>query len=198
MILLGVSGSIAAYKAVDILRLLQKAGQDVHVMMTPSATQFVGPLTFQSLSGHPVVIDVLDPKGWGQMVPPAVPEGLRSPLATGTGGGMAHLDLPEKAAAFIIAPASAQTLAQLAIGGAGDIVTASALAMKAPVFLAPAMHDAMWKHPATQTNVKTLKRYRYRFIGPEKGPLGRVGDSGIGRMSDPSDIVKVVLKSIEK
>src|SRR3954462_15492236 len=107
MILLGVSGSIAAYKAVELLRLLVKAGQDVQVVMTEAATHFVGPLTFQALSGHPVLTNTLDPKGWQ----------------------MAHLDLPEKTSAFVIAPASAHTLSQLAAGAAGDIVTASALAM---------------------------------------------------------------------
>src|SRR5436853_3620834 len=107
MILLGVSGSIAAYKSVELLRLLLKAGQEVHVVMTQAATHFVGPLTFQALSGRPVLTDTLDPQGWQ----------------------MAHLDLPEKASAFVIAPASAHVLSQLAAGGAGDIVTASALAM---------------------------------------------------------------------
>src|SRR6266850_4103162 len=107
MILLGVSGSIAAYKSVELLRLLLKAGQDVYVVMTEAATHFVGPLTFQALSGHPVLTDTLDPKGWQ----------------------MAHLDLPEKASALVIAPASAQVLSELAHGAAGNIITASALAM---------------------------------------------------------------------
>jgi phosphopantothenoylcysteine decarboxylase / phosphopantothenate---cysteine ligase len=182
MILLGASGSIAAYKAVEILRLLQKAGEDVHVLMTHGATQFVGPLTFRALSGHEVLTDTLDPQGWQ----------------------MAHLDLPEKCAAYVIAPASGHMLSQLAAGAAGDIVTASALAMprnsagklQAPVLIAPAMHEGMWLHPATKRNVETLKEFGYQFIGPEKGPLGRVGDEGWGRMSTPETIVQVVLKSI--
>src|SRR5580698_10156227 len=135
MILLGVSGSIAAYKAVELLRLLMKAGQDVHVVMTEAATHFVGPLTFQAISGHAVVTNTLDPQGWQ----------------------MGHLDLPEKASAFVVAPATAHTLSQMAYGEAGDIVNAAILAMprsssgklKAPVFIAPAMHEAMWQHPAT-------------------------------------------------
>jgi phosphopantothenoylcysteine decarboxylase/phosphopantothenate--cysteine ligase len=183
MILLGVSGSIAAYKAVELLRQLLKAGQDVYVVMTEAATHFVGPLTFQAMSGHPVLTDTLDPQGWQ----------------------MAHLDLSEKAKAFVIAPASAHVLSQLAAGGAGDIVTASALAMprsasgklKAPVFIAPAMHEAMWLHPATQSNVKTLKRYGYQFIGPERGDLGRTGDVGHGRMIEPAAIAQTVLKAIK-
>jgi phosphopantothenoylcysteine decarboxylase / phosphopantothenate---cysteine ligase len=183
MILLGVSGSIAAYKSVELLRLLLKTGQEVHVIMTEAATRFVGPLTFQALSGHPVLTDTLDPKGWQ----------------------MAHLDLPEKASALVIAPASAHLLSQLAVGAAGNIITASVLGMprtsagklKAPIFIAPAMHEAMWTHPATQANVKLLKQYGYQFIGPLRGPLGRVGDVGGGRMSEPSEIVAVVTKAIK-
>jgi phosphopantothenoylcysteine decarboxylase / phosphopantothenate---cysteine ligase len=180
MILLGVTGSIAAYKAVELLRLLSKAGQDVHVMMTPAATQFVGPLTFQGLSGHPVITDVLDSSAYQ----------------------MAHLSLVEKADAIVVAPASASTLSQLACGGAHDMVSASILSaprsssgkLEIPVLLAPAMHESMWLHPATQANVKTLAGYGYELIGPEKGPLGRAGDVGEGRMSEPETISSLVLK----
>src|SRR5688572_1853181 len=108
MILLGVTGSIAAYKAVEVLRLLLKAGQEVRVIMTPSAAQFVGPLTFRALSGHPVVVDALDPQEWT----------------------MAHLDLPERAQAVVIAPATAECLSRLARGAAGDIVSASLLSVR--------------------------------------------------------------------
>src|SRR6185295_13741983 len=143
MILLGITGSIAAYKAVEILRLLVKAGQDVHVVMTPSATHFVGPLTFQGLSGHPVFSNPLDPAAYQ----------------------MAHLALAEKADAVLVAPASAESLSQLSRGGAHDLLSASVLSvprtsagkLKVPVFIAPAMHESMWLHPATQANVKTLK-----------------------------------------
>ena len=180
MILLGVTGSIAAYKAVEILRLLLKAGRDVQVVMTPSATRFVGPLTFQSLSGHPVFSDVLDPQAYQ----------------------MAHLALAEKADVMIVAPASAEALSQMARGGAQDLVCACVLSagrtaggkLKSPVFLAPAMHESMWLHPATQANVKALKDYGYQFIGPEKGALGRVGDVGMGRMTEPEIIVAQILK----
>jgi phosphopantothenoylcysteine decarboxylase/phosphopantothenate--cysteine ligase len=184
MILLGVTGSIAAYKAVELLRLFVKARQEVHVMMTESATQFVGPLTFQALSGHPVVTNTLNPEGWQ----------------------MAHLELPGKAEALVVAPASAEMLSRLARGAAQDIISTSVLAMPrnrsgkliAPVFLAPAMHEAMWMHPATQSNVKTLRQFGYQMIGPERGPLGRVGDEGMGRFSEPSAIASVVLKAIPK
>jgi phosphopantothenoylcysteine decarboxylase/phosphopantothenate--cysteine ligase len=180
MILLGVTGSIAAYKAVEILRLLIKAGQDVHVVMTPGATSFVGPLTFQGLSGHPVFSNPLDPQAYR----------------------MAHLALAEKAGAVIVAPASAESLSQMARGSAQDLVSAVVLSLPrslsgkltVPVILAPAMHESMWRHPATQANVKMLKNYGYELIGPEKGDLGRVGDAGVGRMSDPQDIASLVLK----
>src|SRR5438034_11114914 len=123
MILLGVTGSIAAYKAVELLRLFLKARQEVRVVMTPSATRFVGPLTFQALSGHPVLTDVLDPQGWQ----------------------IAHLDLVEKATVMVVAPASAECLSRLACGAAGDMISASALAfprsakgqLKRPLLLAP-------------------------------------------------------------
>lgn len=180
MILLGVTGSIAAYKAVEILRLFIKAGEDVHVVMTPAATRFVGPLTFQGLSGHPVFSDSLDADAYP----------------------MAHLVMAETASAVVVAPASADTLSHLGRGGAHDLVSAAVLSvprtpagkLKIPVWIAPAMHESMWLHPATQSNVKTLKGYGYRFLGPEKGALGRAGDSGQGRMSEPSMIVEQVLK----
>lgn len=180
MILLGVSGSIAAYKAVDLLRLLVKAGESVQVLMTPSATRFVAPLTFQALSGRSVLTDVMDPQGWQ----------------------MAHLDTLKQTSAYVIAPASANVLASFAQGAAGCILSTTALACAhhsgkfvPPVFLAPAMHDTMWLHPATQANVKTLKGYGYQFIGPVEGDLGKVGDKGIGRMADPSVIAQTILQA---
>jgi len=181
MILLGVTGSIAAYKAVEILRLLIKAGKDVHVVMTPAAATFVGPLTFQAISGHPVFSDTLDPQAYQ----------------------MAHLALAEKASVVLVAPATADSLSNLARGGAQDLVSASVLAVprsssgqaKVPVYVAPAMHESMWLHPATQSNVKTLKSFGYRFIGPEKGSLGRAGDEGLGRMSAPAAIVQQILRA---
>ncbi len=180
MILLGVTGSIAAYKAVELLRLLIKGGQDVQVVMTPTATQFVGALTFQGLSGHTVFTDAADPNAYQ----------------------MAHLAFAEKADAIVVAPASAESLSVMAHGGARDLVCAAVLsaprtasgALKNPIYIAPAMHESMWLHPATQANVKTLKSYGYTFVGPEKGDLGRAGDRGEGRMSEPETIASLVLK----
>ncbi len=182
MILLGVTGSIAAYKALEVLRLLTKAGREVHVVMTPAAMHFVGPLSFQGLSGHPVISDILDPQAYQ----------------------MTHLALSEKAEAMVVVPATADSLSQLARGGAQDLVSASVLSMprdskgklKAPVYIAPAMHEAMWRHPATQSNVKILTSYGYQFIGPEKGDLGRAGDRGEGRMADPKEIATLILKNL--
>jgi phosphopantothenoylcysteine decarboxylase / phosphopantothenate---cysteine ligase len=180
MILLGVTGSIAAYKAVEILRLLLKAKQDVHVVMTSAASRFIGPLTFQAISGHPVFVDPLDPAAYQ----------------------MAHLALSEKASVILVAPASADTLSRLASGRANDLVCATVLAarraanghLKTPVLIAPAMHESMWRHPATQANVKTLEGFGYEWVGPIIGPLGRTGDVGVGRLSEPSDIVGRCLK----
>jgi phosphopantothenoylcysteine decarboxylase/phosphopantothenate--cysteine ligase len=182
MVVLGVTGSIAAYKAAEILRGLTKAGQDVHVVMTPAALQFVGALTFQGLSGRPVLSDPLDPRAYST----------------------AHLQLAEQAKAIVIAPASAETLSRLACGSTADLVCAVALSvprdakgrLAAPVFVAPAMHDSMWKHPATQENVQRLKQYGYQLIGPEHGALSRPGDQGEGRLADPATIVKIVLKGL--
>ena len=181
MILLGVTGSIAAYKAVEISRLLIKAGESVHVVMTPSAVQFIGPLTFRAITGNPVFSDPLDPQAYQ----------------------MAHLALAEKASAILVAPATAETLSNLARGGAGDLITAVVLAaprrakgvLKTPVYIAPAMHTSMWLHPATRSNVKVLQGYGYRFIGPETGALGRAGDLGAGRMSEPAVIVQHILRA---
>jgi len=183
MILLGVTGSIAAYKAVEILRGFVKAGHDVHVVMTPAATRFVGPLTFQGLSGHPVLTDGLDPNAYS----------------------VTHLELAETADALVIAPASAETLSRLARGSAEDLVGAVLLSVprtkklpSVPIFIAPAMHEAMWLHPATQANVEILKSYGYQILGPETGALGRAHDRGEGRLMDPQGIVQTVLKAIKK
>lgn len=170
-ILLGVTGSIAAYKAVEVLRLLTKAGHEVRCVMTPAATRFVAPLTFQALSGRSVATDLYDPQLWS----------------------FGHLELAAWPDAVVIAPATADTLAQLAWGRADELLGAVVLATTAPIVLAPAMHETMWNHPATQTNVRRLRQFGYRFIGPVHGPLGR-GDAGLGRLSDPALIVQALAR----
>ena len=160
-VVLGVTGSIAAYKACELTRRLKDADAQVFCCLTPAAARFVSPLTFSALSGNPAACEIWDPGLWK----------------------MAHLELAEKADLLIVAPASASALARLAFGFSDDIVSASVLSTKAPVLIAPAMHENMWLHPATRKNVQKLKDFGYRFVGPDKGPLAR-GDSGWGRLAE--------------
>ena len=173
-VLLGVTGSIAAYKAAELARLMQKRGWDVWVVMSACATQYVGPLTFRALTGHPVA------------------HGSFAELEQET---YTHLGLSEGAAAMVVAPCSAQTLARLAHGFADDVLSCAALALAAPLLVAPAMNTRMWKNPAVRENVATLKRRGATIIPPGKGELA-CGDVGAGRLSDLDAIVRVVAKAI--
>lgn len=173
-ILLGITGSIAIYKSCELVRRLKDEGAEVHCLMTAGAQKFITPLTFSALSGNPVAAQVWDEHLWE----------------------MAHIKLAEKADLVIIAPASTHCLARLAAGMADDIVTATVIATRAPVLIAPAMHEGMWQHPATQRNVKQLKEFGVRFVGPEHGAL--LGRKGWGRMAEPETILaaaKKILKS---
>lgn len=172
-ILLGVSASIAAYKAAELVRLFRQEGAGVSCVLTPSATKFITPLTLAALSGRPASQDVLNENEWG----------------------MAHLSLAKSADAVLIAPCTADLLAQFAAGTSDNLLSAAVLATRAPVFIAPAMHEPMWTHPATQRNVKTCLEFGYRFIGPVKGPLAS-GDSGLGRMEDPAQIVSHLTEAL--
>ncbi len=174
-IVLGVCGSIAAYKAADAVRRFQDAGARVTCVMTHSAGRFITPLTLAALSGRPVPQDFFDPSLWN----------------------MSHLALAEKADAVVAAPCSAHFLSRLALGQADDLLAALILATRAPVFLAPAMHEGMWLHPATQKNVKTCRSYGYRFIGPVRGPLAS-GKPGWGRLEEPARIVEQVGKALAR
>ena len=168
-IVLGVTGSIAAYKAADLCSKLRQLGAAVEVLMTPAAVRFIAPLTFQSLSGAPVVDD---------MFAAAEPE--------------AHVEVARRADLLVIAPATADCLANLAHGAAPDMVALTALAMGSkPVVVAPAMDAAMWEHPATQANAALLRERGVAFVGPEVGRLasGRVGS---GRMAEPATIAEAV------
>lgn len=171
VVVLGVSGGIAAYKACEIVSRLKKAGTEVHVIMTENAVKLVAPLTFQTLSGNPVVVDTF--------APPVAFE-------------VEHIALAQKADVFVIAPATANILAKMAHGIADDMLSTTVLATKAPVLVAPAMNTAMWEHPATQANVKILKDRGVHMIGPAGGLLA-CGDSGIGRMSEPVEITEEIL-----
>ena len=169
-IVVGVSGSIAAYKAVTLVRMLGERGAAVDVAMTEAATHFVGPLTFASLTHRPVLHDVMELDGDQQI---------------------AHIELAEAADAIVLAPATANLIGQLAAGLVGDAVTAIACASRAPVIVAPAMDAGMWTHPATQRNVASLRDFGYVVVEPEVGELAS-GLTGIGRLAEPPTIVAAV------
>jgi phosphopantothenoylcysteine decarboxylase/phosphopantothenate--cysteine ligase len=168
-IALAVTGSIAAYKAALVARLLIKAGHSVIPMMTASAQRFVGPVTLSGICGRAVAIDMWD----------------------ATFSGELHVAIADEADAILIVPATADLLARLASGRADDLVTATALCARGPVYCAPAMHPRMWSHAATQRNVAAL-RGSVHFIGPVSGPVAS-GDVGMGRMAEPAEIVSAVL-----
>ncbi len=166
-ILLGVSGGIAAYKAVELVRRLRDAGAEVRVVMTENAARFVTALTFQAVSGYPVRSSL-----WDEMAEAA----------------MGHIELARWAEVILIAPTSADTLAKLACGRADDLLSTLCLASAAPLILAPAMNQQMWAHPATQENLARLKARGTRFLGPESGSQA-CGDFGPGRLMEPEAIV---------
>lgn len=165
-VVLGVTGSIAAYKAADLAGLLLKKGHDVRVVMTGSARRFITPLTLQTLSKNPVVTDVFDEQeGWCP----------------------GHIELADRADMLLVAPASAAALARLAHGLADDALTCIALATRAPLVIAPAMNGKMWTHPATVQNTEMLRARGAIFIGPGEGMLA-CGYEGAGRLWPVDDI----------
>ena len=173
-IALAVTGSIAAYKAVEVARLCIKAGAKVLPLMTTSAQRFVGPVTLAGITGEPVAMDMWDPAFPGEM----------------------HVTIAARADALVIVPATADLLARLAQGRADDLVTATALCARGPVLVAPAMHPRMWLHPATQKNVEELARQgRVRLIGPVVGAVAS-GENGIGRMEEPAAIVNAIAEAL--
>lgn len=166
-VLLAVSGSIAAYKAVYVARELGRRGAEVRVLMTDAATHFVGPLTFEAITGHPVEVESFH---------------------TGSDGAIRHVTLAREADLLVAAPATADLIARLALGLAGDVPTALALVCQAPLLVAPAMNHDMWKHPATQTHVQTLRERGATIVEPGSGFLA-CGEEGPGRLADPDAIV---------
>jgi phosphopantothenoylcysteine decarboxylase / phosphopantothenate---cysteine ligase len=172
---LGVTGSIAAYKAAELVRLLRAEGADVVVLLTPSAATFVGPLTFAALTRHAVETDV---------------------LALLPDGRIGHIVVADAADAIVVAPATAHWMAAMAAGLSGDVVTATVLASSAPVVVAPAMDGDMWTHRATKRNVGTLRdEFGYTIVGPASGELAS-GQSGVGRLAELPVIVDAVVDSI--
>ena len=168
-LLLGISGSIAAYKTAELVRQLKKAGASVQVIMTPDAGRFITPLTLSTLSGKETLIDIF-------------PEGPQDAWTQ-------HIELGLWADLFVIAPATAQTMAKLAHGFCDNMLTAVALAARCPLLICPAMDHDMYIHPATQSNLQTLTSYGYRIMPPEEGELAS-GLVGKGRLPDPQRIVQ--------
>jgi phosphopantothenoylcysteine decarboxylase / phosphopantothenate---cysteine ligase len=175
-VVLGVSGSIAAYKAADLASQLVKAGIDVHPVLTPSAAKFIQPATFRALTGNPTPIDVFD-----ECCP----------------GEIAHIHLAKIADLFAIVPASMNLMARLAHGFGDDMLTASVMATKAPILLAPGMNTVMWDNPATQANLETLKNSGYYFIEPVMGRLA-CRTEGKGKMADVDVILNAVLELLAR
>ena len=169
-IVLGVTGGIAAYKSAEIVSRLRHSGANVHVIMTRNATEFVAPMTFQTLSANPVATDTFhSPEYWQ----------------------VEHIALAQLAEIFVIAPATANILAKMAHGIADDMLSTTVLATSAPVLVAPAMNTGMWNAPATRANMETLRARGVLTVGPDSGRLA-CGDSGAGRMSEPEEIVRAI------
>jgi phosphopantothenoylcysteine decarboxylase/phosphopantothenate--cysteine ligase len=182
-ILLGVTGGIAAYKALELTRLATKAGHAVRVIQTEASTRFVGTASFAGITGAPVLITEWEPDPLRGAFP-GDPPPAHAPLS--------HLQLVETADVFAIAPASANTLAKLAAGQADNLLTAAALACRRPLILAPAMNDAMYEHPATQANLATLRQRGATVLVPGVGPLGSPGEWGVGRLPEPPELLAAI------
>ncbi|MBT3239888.1 MAG: bifunctional phosphopantothenoylcysteine decarboxylase/phosphopantothenate--cysteine ligase CoaBC [Chloroflexi bacterium] len=165
-ILLGVTGSIAAYKSADLASKLTQAGAEVDVILTKAATAFVSLLTFQSVTGRKAYVDA---DLWGDQ------------------GHVVHISLGKEADLFVIAPVTANTMAKMVHGEAGNLLTLTALAAECPILIAPAMDGGMYSHPATQANLEILKSRKVTIIGPEAGHLAS-GMRAVGRMTEPSDL----------
>jgi phosphopantothenoylcysteine decarboxylase len=175
LVILGVTGSIAAYKAADIASALVKNGADVHVILTLSAAHFITPLTMRTMSRNVVVADMWDDTGWKP----------------------GHINLADSADLLLVAPATAHKIAQFAHGEAPDMLTSTYLATKAPVLIAPAMNPRMLEHPATQANIEILRARGVRFIEPANGLLA-CGYEGKGHIAPVDGIVDAVIDALAK
>ena len=171
-VVLGVTGSIAAYKAVDLASKLTQAGVAVHTVMTESATKLVAPASFRAITGRPVSTEMFE---------------MTNPFA------IEHVSLAEAADLMVVAPATANVIAKIATGIADDLLTCTALATTAPLLMAPAMHTAMWKNAATRANVETLCARGVRFVGPDEGRLAS-GGFGTGRLAPVPELLGEILR----
>ena len=186
-ILLGVSGGIAAYKAIEVARLATRAGHGVRVLMTPAARRFVGAATFEGIVGAPVLVDEFE-RDPARGTYPGDEPGAHDPIS--------HLELVARADAFLVAPASANTLAKLAGGICDSMLTTSFFACTAPRLLAPAMNDRMYEAAATQANIATLRERGITVIEPDVGPLASRGEYGTGRLPAPERLLAEVEASL--
>jgi phosphopantothenoylcysteine decarboxylase/phosphopantothenate--cysteine ligase len=182
-ILLGVSGGIAAYKALETIRLATKAGHSVRVVQTPASQRFVGVASFEAITGAPVLTSEFEPDP-ARGAFPGDPPPQHDPIS--------HLALVGNADVFLIAPASANTLAKLAGGFADNLLTSAALAARCPLVVAPAMNDAMYEHPATQANLATLRERGVHVVDPGVGQLASRGEHGVGRLAEPGELLAAV------
>lgn len=182
-VLLGVSGGVAAYKALEVVRLATKAGHAVRVIQTPTAQRFVGAASFAALSGAPVLTDEFERDPARGAFPDQEAPG-HDPLS--------HLELVRNADAFLIAPATANTIAKLAHGLADNLLTSAALAASCPVLVAPAMNNHMYEHAATQDNVATLRERGVTIVDPGTGALGSKHEWGVGRLAEPAELLAAV------
>ena len=173
-VMVGVTGGIAAYKSATLVSRLREAGAEVIVVMTPNATQFITPLTLQTLSGHPVYVEMFPP------TTDAVAE---------------HVSLAERTDVLVVAPATANIIGKVASGIADDMLSTCIVAARSPVIFAPAMHAQMYKNPIVQKNVARLQKLGYHFVGPVEGKLAR-GEVGVGRLAEIPAIVEAVTKVV--
>jgi phosphopantothenoylcysteine decarboxylase / phosphopantothenate---cysteine ligase len=182
-VLLGVTGGIAAYKALELTRLATKAGHSVRVIQTEASTRFVGTASFSAITGAPVLVTEWEPDPLRGAFP-GDPAPEHAPLS--------HLALVERADLYVIAPASANTIAKLAGGHADNLLTAAALACRRPLIVAPAMNHAMYEHPATRANLETLHARGVEVLEPATGALGSPGEWGVGRLPEPAELLAAI------
>jgi phosphopantothenoylcysteine decarboxylase/phosphopantothenate--cysteine ligase len=186
-LLLGVSGGIAAYKALELVRLATRAGHSVRVIQTPTSERFVGVASFQAITGAPVLTSEFarDP---ARGAFPGDPQPEHEPIS--------HLQLVANADVFLVAPASANTIAKLAHGLADNLLSSAALAARCPLVVAPAMNDAMYEHPATQANLAALRQRGARIVDPGVGALASKGEHGVGRLAEPPELLAAVEEAL--
>jgi phosphopantothenoylcysteine decarboxylase/phosphopantothenate--cysteine ligase len=187
-ILLGVSGGIAAYKAVELVRLATGAGHAVRVIQTPASLRFVGRATFEGVTGAPALADEFEPDP-ARGAFPGEPAPKHDPIS--------HLELVRRCDVFCVAPASANTIAKLAHGLADNLLTSAALGCTAPLVIAPAMNNHMYEHPATRENLETLRRRGARLVAPGEGRLASQGEWGVGRLAEPAELLAAIEEALD-